>query len=124
MLIINSLIIKILRIETDANIDFLAEFGLPIWQIGWNSRIIIETRSSDGHRGIRRVIAITFHFLFFLFSLFSFPGKMHRYTPHCFEIRGDCGAMSALLPNGARQKKWGQLSSRVPRSRIERRCTI
>lgn len=36
---------------------------------GANSRIIIETRSSDHHLGIRRFIAITFHFLFFLFFL-------------------------------------------------------
>lgn len=50
---------------------------------GANSRIIIETRSSDHHLGIRRFIAITFHFLFFLFFLPLPPSLSPSFQERC-----------------------------------------
>lgn len=54
---------------------------------GANSRIIIETRSSDHHLGIRRFIAITFHFLFFLFFLPLPPSLSPSFQERCVVTR-------------------------------------
>lgn len=54
---------------------------------GANSRIIIETRSSDHHLGIRRFIAITFHFLFFLFFLPLPPPLSPSFQERCVVTR-------------------------------------